>query len=305
MKQTDAASTKREGEILFYVNGRWVPQSQAFVSVLDEGFRYGFTIFEGIRIVDGAIFRLDDHLERLWRSAKATRLDIPHSRDELRRICLQFVERNEILDGHMSLRVTPGLGGYGRDRVGGATVVLFGGPRDPLYEGKEGIRLKTASVRRIPPECIDPRIKNANYLNHVLALQEGKVAGVDDALLLDIRGFVSEMPWANVFIVKGKVLYTPTKYYVLDGITRATVAEIMKKEGHEVLEEDITLYDVYTADEAFACGSYTDIVSIVEVDGRAIGSGRAGPVTRKVMELYGKATRTDGPWVSRVLPRSA
>ncbi|NIM44583.1 MAG: branched-chain-amino-acid transaminase [Nitrososphaeria archaeon] len=290
-----------ERELIFYVNGEWVPESQATISVLDQGLLYGFGVFEGIRIYGGGIFKLNEHIDRLYRSAQSAQINIPLTKADLAEICREFVVRNNMKEGHLRIIVTPGKG-YTWDTFGSPTTAVFGIPIGRMFEsGHEGIRLKTSSLRRTPPECLDPRMKTLNYFNNKLHKMEALAAGVDDAIVLDMRGFVSELSGANFFITKDKTLLTSRKQFILEGVTRATVFELAKKEGFQVIEEDLTLYDVYTADEAFTCGSGYEITPVVEVDGRKIGDGKPGPITSKLQKLYVELTHTEGPWFTKAL----
>jgi len=286
-----------EKELIFYVNGEWVNENEAKISVMDQAVVHGIAIFEGVRAYNGSIFKLDEHLDRLYRSAENVGIKIPLTKNELKKICKEFIEKNRLKDAHFRIIVTPGSCYSWPDEIikeaKNASVLVFGVPWQRMFEGKErGIRVVTSPLRKIPPECFDPRIKSIDYLTNYLSHQYAIKAGADDALILDTRGFVAEMPGANFFIVKDQTILTPKKHYVLEGITRATVIELAKKHGYSVLEEDITLYDVYTADEAFVCGTAAEITPVIEVDGRKIGTGEPGPITKKLQKLYWDITHT-------------
>lgn len=279
-------------ELIFYINGDWVTESMAKISVMNQVILHGIAIFEGIRVYKSSIFKLDEHVDRLFRSAENIGVVIPLTKDELKKICKEFIERNQLMNAHFRIIVSPGECYAWPDEVNKPSVLVFGVPWQRMFGGgrEGGIRVVTSPLRKIPPECFDPRIKSIdylpNYMNHLYAVK----LGFDDSLILDTRGFVAEMPGANFFIVNKRDIQTPKKQYVLEGITRATIIELAKKQGYRVSEEDLTLYDVYTANEAFVCGSAAEITPVVEVDGRKIGSGKPGPITRKLQKLYWDTT---------------
>lgn len=281
-------------ELIFYVNGEWVKEGEAKVSVMDQVIVHGVSVFEGVRAYNGSYFKLDEHIDRLERSAQSLGMDLPITRRKLKKICKKFLEINNLKDAHIRIIITPGLCYGWPEGAKGPTIMVFGLPWKRMFgAGREGgIRVITSPYRRIPPECFDPRIKTTTYLPNYLSHLHAILAGVDDALVLDIRGFVSEMPGSNIFIVKNNSLYTPKKYFVLEGITRETIIDLAKEKGYTLAEEDLTLYDVYNADEAFACGSAAEITPIVEVDGRKIGEGEPGPVTKRIQQAYFELTHT-------------
>ena len=284
-----------EEQLVFYINGKWFPKNEAYISVEDFGWRSSITIFEGICIYGGAIFKLDEHLNRLQRSAIIARIKIPPNQ-ELKEIVKEFARKNKIKDGHFQLRISPGRG-RSHKVESGPTITVFGYPRVSYENFKRNFRLKTTAVRDIPPECQDPRIKTgANYFNGHLARQEAQFSKCDDALTLDIRGFVSEATGSNIFVIKDNILRTPHKFFVLEGITRNTIIDLARNAGYKVFEEDMTLYDVYTADEVFLCGSAFEVTPVVEVDGIKIGEGKCGPVTTKLQGLFKEYTLKPGPW---------
>jgi branched-chain amino acid aminotransferase len=279
-------------ELTFYVNGEWVTEKEAKISVMDQAIIHGIAVFEGVRCYDGSIFKLDEHIDRLYRSAENVGMQVPLTKDELKKVCKEFIERNQLKDAHFRIVVTPGSCYSWPDEIiqeaKNASVLVFGVPWQRMFgEGKEkGIRVVTSHLRKIPPECMDPRIKSTDYLANYLHRLYALKVGADDALILDTRGFVAEMPGANVFIVKEQAIRTPKKHYVLEGVTRATVIELARKLGYSAFEEDLTLYDLYTAEEAFVCGTAAEITPVVEVDGRKIGTGKPGYITRKLQQLY-------------------
>jgi len=295
-----------ESELIFYVNGQWCEASEAKVSVLDRGLQYGDGVFEGIKVYNGKIFKLDEHLDRLFRSMHFAIIEPPMTREEFKRTSIEFVQKNKLLDGHFKILVTRGEGYLLPHLQSGgspskSSVMIFGiRLAASMYgSGEKGIRLKTTALRKIPAECLDPRIKSLNYMNSVLNRLEAEVSGKDEALLLDVSGFVAEGPGSNFFIVSDGTVIAPPECRGLGGITRSTVLELAKNAGYSVAEEDITLYDVYEADEAFMCGSAAEIMLVSEVDGRRIGT--EAPITKKLRELFIQFAHRDGPWLTKAL----
>jgi branched-chain amino acid aminotransferase len=288
--------------MVFYVNGEWYPRSEAKISVLDLGLAYGDGAFEGIRVYRGKIFKLDQHLDRLFRSIRVISIESPVTKDELMRLAIDFVRRSNLVDGHFKILVTRGQGyvSIGKSESK-ASLLIFGMPIEGLYQesSRKGIRLKTSALRKPPPECLDARIKTLNYMSSILARLDAYASGADDSLMLDVHGFVAEGPTINFFIVKDGVIRTPSKYHALEGITRSTVIELARSAGYTVSEENITLYDVYTADEAFVCGTAAEVVPVIEVDGRRMRG--VGPATKRLQELYHELTHEDGPWLTKAL----
>lgn len=292
-----------EKELVFYINGQWLKRSEAKISVLDVGLQYGDGVFEGIRIYNGRIFKLDEHLDRLVRSMHAARIDPPASKNDVKKLAVEFVRRNNLRDGHFKIVVTRGDGyvSLGKQESK-SSLLVFGLPLKTFYQKSagEGIRLKTSALRKIPPECIDPRIKSLNYFNSILSRIDAFASGADDSLLLDMSGLVTEGPGSNFFVVKDGAIMTAPKHKGLEGITRGTVIELAKNAGYVISEQDLTLYDVYTADEAFMCGTAAEIVPVTEVDQRSMKEG-IGPVTRRLQELFREFTHKDGPALTKAL----
>jgi branched-chain amino acid aminotransferase len=286
-------------ELLAYVNGEFLPESDAKISVFDHGLLYGDGVFEGIRAYEGRIFKLDRHLDRLYNSAKAIHLTIPHDKREMQGLIIELCRRNRIEDGYIRPIVSRGVGDLGLDPrkcVRGPTVVIIARPFDPLYGDKyeRGLRLITASHRRVPPQCVSPNIKSLNYLNNILSKIEANRQDADEALMLDLQGFVSEATADNFFIVKDGRVVTPPKVTNLQGITRETVLEIAQEMGLETREEFFTLFDVYGADEAFITGTAAEIGPVVEVDDRVIGDGKPGKITKAIMVRFRELVRSTG-----------
>jgi branched-chain amino acid aminotransferase len=280
----------RPAEPIVYVNGRFVPESQATISVFDHVVLYGDGAFETAVAWRGSVFKLDAHLDRLSRSLAALALPAPHTTEELREIVLETIRRNDLQDAYVKILVTRGSNGTPLlDPTGcdpGCVVLV----RPYLYMASSeriarGLRLKTVAVRRPSADVLDPHIKSLNYLNLVLAKIEARAAQVDEALLLDSRGSVCECPGYNVFAVHGEHLRTPWQD-ILEGITRETVLELAPAVGLRVAESTLELYDLYTADEVFLCSTAGGIVPVREVDGRPIGTGEPGEVFTSIRDAY-------------------
>jgi branched-chain amino acid aminotransferase len=280
-----------------YVSGRFRSDEEATVNVLDHGLLYGDGIFEGIRAYNGRVFKLDRHIDRLFDSAKALRLDIPLARHEIIEIVLETCQRNGITDGYIRLVVTRGIGGLGIDPSScrRPEVIVIARPVLSFYrEPSQGIRLVTSSLRRPSPDTLSPSIKSLNYVNNVLARMEANDHGADEALLLDVNGYVAEATADNIFLVTRQGLATPRTATNLDGITRETVLEIARDLGLPYEERPFSLFEVWTAREVFVCGTGAEVVPVVSVDGRLIGSGEIGPTTRTIVEAYARVVRSTG-----------
>lgn len=291
-----------ERENVFYVNGEWLPQSQAKISVLDFGLAYGDGVFEGIAIYEGKIFKLDEHLDRLLNSMRFVKIQPPATKEELKKLAIEFVRRNKLVNAHFKIMITRGQAYITMAKADKPSLIVFGVPVKTFNQEKtDGIRLKTSCLRKPPPECLDARVKTLNYMNSILNKLDAYAFGADDALVLDVQGFVAEAPAGNFFIVKNGIIKTPSPYNVLQGITRSTLIELARTAGYTVLEENMTLYDVYSADEAFICGTLLEIAPVAEVDGRAIGTTTRGPVTKRLQQLFRELTHRDGPWLTKAL----
>ena len=287
-------------ELSIYVNGKFLPQSEAKVSVFDHGLLYGDGIFEGIRAYNGRVFKLDRHLDRLYASAQAIDLEIPHSREEMTRLILEACRRNKIRDGYIRPIITRGVGDLGIDPrkcKAGPTIVVIAQPQIALYAGDvydRGLKVVTSSYRRVPPQSLSPSIKSLNYLNNIMARIEANQYGADEAIMLDNQGYVSEASADNFFIVRNSTIVTPWTSTNLPGVTRETVMELAPTLGLQAMERPFTLYDVWAADEAFITGTAAEIGPVVEVDGRLIGNGKPGKVTKKLMKAFRELVTTTG-----------
>ncbi|AAB99010.1 branched-chain amino acid aminotransferase (ilvE) [Methanocaldococcus jannaschii DSM 2661] len=271
-----------------YLNGKFVDEKDAKVSVFDHGLLYGDGVFEGIRAYDGVVFMLKEHIDRLYDSAKSLCIDIPLTKEEMIDVVLETLRVNNLRDAYIRLVVTRGVGDLGLDprKCGKPTIFCIAIPMPPLL-GEDGIRAITVSVRRLPVDVLNPAVKSLNYLNSVLAKIQANYAGVDEAFLLDDKGFVVEGTGDNIFIVKNGVLKTPPVYQsILKGITRDVVIKLAKEEGIEVVEEPLTLHDLYTADELFITGTAAEIVPVFEIDGRVINNKQVGEITKKLKEKF-------------------
>ncbi|MBW1813072.1 MAG: branched-chain-amino-acid transaminase [Deltaproteobacteria bacterium] len=270
-----------------YINGDFFEKENAKISVFDHGLLYGDGIFEGIRIYNGKIFKLKEHLERLYKSAKAIMLTVPLSFKELEKAVQDTVHINKKENGYIRLVITRGNGTLGIDPTNckNATVIIIVDDIQlyPKKHYQKGIKIITASVRRISPDSLDPRIKSLNYLNNIMAKMEAENAGCLEAVMLNKEGFVAECTGDNIFIVKNKCLLTPSgSKGALDGITKNTVMHVSKKIGLPAQESELTQYDLYTADECFLTGTGAEIIPVIQIDGRAIGNEKPGPITQKL-----------------------
>ena len=280
-----------------YINGKLYDKEDAKISVYDHGLLYGDGVFEGIRSYGGKVFRLDEHLDRLWDSAKAIWLEIPmHARPRWPRPSTTRSTVNGIEDGYIRLVVTRGVGTLGLDpnRCSDPQVIIIADHialyPDELYE--KGLEIVTVSTPRNHPAALSPRIKSLNYLNNILAKIEGMQAGCIEALMLNHKGEVAECTGDNIFLVrKGRLLTPPIDAGILEGITRDAVIELARDAGIEVREIPLTKHDVYIADECFLTGTAAEVIPVVKVDSRTIGDGKPGPITRDLMERFQKLTR--------------
>jgi len=273
-----------------YLDGRFVPEEEARVSVFDHGLLYGDGVFEGIRAYNGYVFKLEEHLDRLYASAKAILLQIPLTRDQFREAILETLRVNNLRDAYIRPVVTRGVGDLGVDprKCARPTVIIIAKEWRSLYPEafERGLRAIVAAVRNRPPESLPPTVKSLNYLTNILARIEANIHGADEAIMLDLQGHVAEGSADNVFIVRQGELYTPPPLHILPGITRQTVIELAKGEGFTVHETFFGLAELYTADEVFLTGTAAEIAPIVEIDGRVIGEGKPGPVARRLWERF-------------------
>jgi branched-chain amino acid aminotransferase len=289
-------ASSRTGQTVVWLDGKWYDRETARVSVFDHGLLYGDGVFEGIRVYGGKIFRLQEHLDRLYDSAQAIWLTIPMPKAEMVAITEEAVRRSGLGEAYIRHIVTRGVGDLGLDprKCPRATVIIIVDTialwPPQVYE--TGLRLITAGTPIPHREALSPRVKSLNYLPHIMAKTEGIVAGMDDVLMLDSAGFVAEASGCNIFVVKGRTIRTPPAYAgILRGVTRDVVIDLARGAGYAMTEEPINRYDVYTADEVFFTGTAAEVVGIREVDGRRIGAGKPGPVTHDIAARFRAVAR--------------
>jgi branched-chain amino acid aminotransferase len=292
---------ERNRHLVVNVGGRLVHRDEAGVSPFDSVVQGGDAVWEGLRLHRGRIFRLDEHLARLRRSASALAFESVPSDDEITAEISRTLDANGMTDGvHIRLTLTRGTkitsGMDPRLNQSGPTLIVLAEHKAPVYD-ESGITLVTSSVRRSRPDSLDPKIHHNNLLTSILAKVEANVAGADDALMLDDRGFVAETNATNVFLVAGGVVRTPTTRACPEGITRGTVLELCANERIDAEQGDWSLTDVYTADEVFVTGTMGGLVPVVAVDGRGIGAGTAGPTTKRLRDAYADLTASSGTQV--------
>lgn len=285
--------------MLIYLDGKFVPKEEAKISVFDHGLLYGDGVFEGIRSYKGRVFKLDEHLERIYDSARAIMLEIPLSISEMAEVLLETLRRNNLHDAYIRLVVTRGVGDLGLDpaKCPKPTVFIIADKITlyPQEHYENGLEIVTVATRRNIPDAINPRIKSLNYLNNILAKIEGKQAGALEALMLNAEGYVAECTGDNIFMVKNGALITPPKYSgILEGVTRNTVIELAQDMGIYVKEEVFTLYEIYIADECFLTGTAAEIIPVVKIDQRKIGDGKPGKMTKKLAVAFKQLTETSG-----------
>jgi len=289
---------ERNRTILINVNGRLSPRDEARISPFDSAVQGGDAVWEGLRLYDGRIFRLREHLKRLRGSALALAFETIPADDEIVAEIRRTLEANGMTDGvHVRLTLTRGekytSGMDPRLNTSGPTLIVLAEHKPPVYD-KGGITLATSSVRRPPPDCLDPKIHHANLIPSILAKIEANAAGADDALMLDTHGFVAETNATHLFLVRDGVVATSPWVACPEGVTRAAVLELCRDHGIENRVEPQTLTDVYRADEMFCTGTMGEIAPVHRVDGRPIAGGETGPLTRRLGELYAELTSRDG-----------
>lgn len=282
-----------------YIDGKFYDQSEAKISVFDHGLLYGDGIFEGIRAYNGRVFLLKEHIDRLFDSAKAILLTIPNTHEEIQKIVLESCKLNNIRDGYIRLVVTRGVGDLGMspDKCSkpsvfciAATIQLY-----PEEYYLKGLKVVTTPTQRMGNAMLSPAIKSLNYLNNIMAKIEGNLAGAQESILLNAEGYVAECSGDNIFVIKKGQIFTPPIYAgALGGITRRCTMDLIKTMGKQVVETNLTRYDLFVADEIFLTGSGAEIVPVVIMDGRTIGDGKPGPITGDVMRRFKDLTRTTG-----------
>ncbi|MBI4355703.1 MAG: branched-chain-amino-acid transaminase [Candidatus Omnitrophica bacterium] len=282
-----------------YLNGKFVAREQAKLSVFDHGLLYGDGVFEGIRSYNGLVFKLEEHIDRLFESAQTIMLTIPLTKAQLIEAVCRCLRINRLHNAYIRLVVTRGVGDLGLDpRKCPLPTVFIIADKITLYPKRlyeRGLALITVPTQRNLPEALNPQIKSLNYLNNILAKIEAVNAGFEEAIMLNAHGYVTECTGENLFIVKGRRLLTPPTYVgVLKGITRQTVMDLAGRDGIEAREEVLTRHDLFNADECFLTGTAAEIVPVVTIDGRTIGAGRPGRVTLRLMRQFQALTKTAG-----------
>ena len=286
-------------EAKIYVDGKFYSEANAKVSVFDHGLLYGDGIFEGIRFYNGRVFRLEQHLERLWNSARSICLKIPMTREEMAEALLETVRQNHLRDGYIRLVVTRGVGNLGLNPeqcknpsviIIVATIALY---HEDFY--RKGLSIVTVATRRSNPAALNPAVKSLNYLNNVMARIEANLASADEALMLNDAGNVAECTADNVFIIKhGQIFTPPTTAGALQGITRSVLFDIASEFDIKVVEADFTRHDIFVSDECFLTGTAAEIVPVVKADGRIIGNGKPGPITTRIIARFRDMTHNTG-----------
>jgi branched-chain amino acid aminotransferase len=289
---------ERNRDLIVNINGALVHRDQAGVSPFDSAVQGGDAVWEGLRLYNGRIFALTEHLARMRSSALALAFEKIPSDEEITTEIRRTLAANKMKDGvHIRLTLTRGLkitsGMDPRLNQAGPTLIVLAEHKAPVYS-KAGLKLITSSIRRSPPDCLDPKIHHANLLSSILAKIQANAAGADDALMLDLRGFIAETNATHVFLVEGGRLRTPTLAACPEGITRRTVLGLCRAHGIEAEVCDLSLTELYRADEAFCTGTMGELAAVTEVDGRRIGTGEVGPVTRRLSALYAEQTATSG-----------
>lgn len=284
--------------MIIYLDGAFVPKEEAKVSVFDHGLLYGDGVFEGIRAYNGRVFRLDEHLDRLYDSARTIALEVPLTKAEMAEAICEVLRRNGLRDAYIRPIVTRGIGDLGLDprKCEKPTVVIiaveWGAMYGDLYE--KGLCAVTVSIRRTPAESLPPNVKSLNYLNNILAKLEANCKGGDEAIFFDTNGYLSEGSGDNIFVVKNGEIVTPPTLNNLRGVTRLVVLECAAELGITVTERNMGYFDLYSADEVFVTGTAAEVGPIVTIDGRPIGSGRPGPITKQLMAAFKTATSQSG-----------
>lgn len=296
--------------LIIYCNGVFVPEEEAKVSIFDHGFLYGDGIFEGIRAYHGRVFKLDEHLKRLFESAKSIHLNIGISKEQMEEIILETPRRNGLKDAYIRLVVSRGRGDLGLDpnKCPRAAIFCIADQikifEQSMYE--HGLEVKTVAIRRNNPDSLNPRIKSLNYLNNILAKIEANQSGVLEAIMLNQEGYVAEGTGDNIFIYRDGVLKTPPiSAGILEGVTRNAVLQLAAELGIEAREELFTRHDLYTAEECFLTGTAAELIPVIKVDGREVGRGVPGAVFKQLLVSFRALTRINGPEIFNIQSESA
>ena len=282
-----------------YIDGQFLPESEAKVSVFDHGLLYGDGVFEGIRFYNGRVFRLEEHHDRLWDSARSICLEIPMSKEEMTEALLETIRQNDMRDGYIRQIVTRGVGNLGLNPVQckRPSVIIIAAPIAlyPEEAYRSGLTIVTCATRRAGAAVLNPAVKSLNYLNNVMARIEANLAGADEALMLNDAGNVAECTADNVFIIKkGQIFTPPISAGALRGITRSVVFEIADELGIKITETDITRHDVFVADECFLTGTAAEVIPVIKADGRMIGTGKPGAISTRMIARFRELVREGG-----------
>jgi branched-chain amino acid aminotransferase len=286
-----------EKELFIYIDDKFYPKSEAKISVYDHGLLYGDGVFEGIRAYNGSVFKLKDHIDRLYKSAHTIMLQIPMTKEEMTKAVIETLKKNNLKEGYIRLVVTRGVGDLGLDprKCAKPTIIIITQPWKVLHgdDAKDkGITTMISWVKRDPVDATTHEIKSLNYLNSILAKIEANITGVDDAICLDKQGFICEGVAENIFIVKnGEVVTPPICTGSLDGITRRFVMQLSRKMGYTTVEKNITPNELFTAEEVFFTGTAAEIAPVREINKRIINDGKPGPVTRRLIQEFSKLVK--------------
>ncbi|MBO8169647.1 MAG: branched-chain-amino-acid transaminase [Thermoanaerobacteraceae bacterium] len=288
--------------LIIYLDGEFVPEEEAKVSVFDHGLLYGDGVFEGIRAYHGRVFKLKEHIDRLYESAQTLQLKIDLTPEEMTEVVLETLRRNDLHDAYIRLVVTRGKGDLGLDpKKCPQTTVFCIAASIQLYPEElyvKGLSVVTVPTRRNVAEALNPRIKSLNYLNNIFAKMEANLTGSPEAIMLNNEGYVAEATGDNIFIVRNGELITPPPFVgILEGITRNTVMELARKRGIPVSEKLFTRHDMYIADEVFLTGTAAEVIPVVNVDGRTIADGKPGEMTKELIADFRELTKVDGPLI--------
>ncbi len=282
-----------------YIDGQLVNERDAKISVFDHGLLYGDGVFEGIRFYEGRVFRCEEHIDRLYDSAKAIAMKMPWTKEEVTEAMLQTIRANELRDGYVRLVITRGAGSLGLNPylcetpsiiIIASTIALYAAEK---YQ--KGLNIVTCATRRPAPAALSPAVKSLNYLNNVMAKIEAINAGAEEGVMLNEQGFVAECTGDNLFVIKnGRIATPPVSAGALDGITRQVMFEIAKELEIELVEQTLTRYEIYTADECFLTGTAAEVVPVATYDSRKIGEGKPGPITLRFIERFQHLTKNTG-----------
>src|SRR3979411_3062437 len=294
------SSSSNTKEARIYIDGKFLPEADAKISVFDHGLLYGDGIFEGIRFYNGRVFRLEEHLERLWDSARSICLEIPIGRGEMTEALLETIRRNDLREGYIRLIVTRGIGNLGLNpaQCKRPSVIIIASTI-ALYSKEvceTGLTVVTGATRRTGAAALNPAVKSLNYLNNVMARIEANLAGADEALMLNDAGNVAECTADNVFIIKrGQIFTPPITAGAFVGVERTTVFDIAAELSLKISETDITRHDVFVADECFLTGTAAELIPVIKADGRMIGNGKPGSIPTRMIGRFRELTRATGP----------